>query len=68
MTANQLSLLLLPVLICSFAVWRFVRMRNRKKNLPIKVHGPHRPDAGYDAKEIARSKGKGNGMADGGVG
>ena len=66
MTANQITVLLVPVVVCFSLVCFFVSSRKLKKSQPPKVHGPHTPDAGYDAKEIARSKGKG--MADGGAG
>lgn len=66
MTIDQLILLLLPVAFVLIAVWSFLRAKKRKEAQPPKSHGPHTPGAGYDAKEIARSKG--NGMADGGIG
>lgn len=66
MTTNQITLALVPVLVFLMAVWLFLYSRKLKRNQPKKVHGPHTPGVGYDAKEIARSKG--NGMADGGVG
>ncbi|WP_243253585.1 hypothetical protein [Pseudosulfitobacter sp. DSM 107133] len=66
MTANQITFLLVPLVACMLVVYTVLHVRKLKKNQPPKVHGPHTPGAGYDAKEIAR--GKGNGMADGGVG
>lgn len=66
MTANQIVLIFGPLMLCFFFVGLFLRARRTKMNQPQKVHGPHTPGAGYDAMEIARSKG--NGMADGGAG
>jgi hypothetical protein len=66
LTANQTTLILFPVLVCSLVVGFVLISRRRKKSRPPKVHGPHNSDVGYDPKELARSKG--SGMADGGVG
>lgn len=64
LTANQITLVLIPVTIV--AVSLYVRYCVAKAARKGKSHGPHTPGAGYDAKEMAVSKGKG--MADGGIG
>jgi len=66
LSANQLSLILLEVAIAGLIIVLLFTQRRQRKNQPAKVHGPHTPGAGYDQKEIARSKG--NGMVDGGIG
>lgn len=65
MTMDQFILLLIPVAVILLAAWNYVRAQKRKKAQPQQSHSPHTPAAGYDAKELARSKG--NGMADGGA-
>ncbi|WP_306153925.1 hypothetical protein [Roseovarius sp. MMSF_3281] len=65
-TANQIAVILIPIGIFVLLVALFVNLKKGKTNQPQKkVHGPHTPGPGYDAKEIVRSKGAG--MADGGV-
>lgn len=66
LTANQIMSILIPVIAAFLVVGFFLHSRRLKKRTPPKVHGPHSPGPGYDAKEMARSKL--NGMADGGIG
>ena len=66
MTANQIMLALLPLIVLFLVVWLLLYLRKLKRNEPPKVHGPHTQGVGYDAKVKVRSKG--NGMADGGIG
>ena len=66
LTANQITLIVVPVMVCLFVVRHFLNSRKRKNNQNPKVHGPHTPGAGYDVKEIARSNA--NGLGGGSVG
>ena len=64
MSANQVTLLMVPVLLLVFVLAGFFLRRNAKKNAVPGDHRPHRPGSGYDPKEIVNLKGQG--MAHGG--
>lgn len=66
LTANQITLIIVPVMVCLFIGRLLLISRKHKKNKKTKVHGPHTPGAGYDAKEIARCNA--NGLGGGSVG
>lgn len=59
MTANQITLWLVPIVLLVVGVMQVRAARRRRKPLPPKAHGAHAPGPGYDAKEVARSKGAG---------
>ncbi|MFS8182319.1 hypothetical protein ACMG4P_12300 [Pseudovibrio denitrificans] len=56
MTANQIVLTIIPVVIFVLAFAIFLKVRNAKKTVQPKVHGPHTSGAGNDPKEMIRSK------------
>ena len=56
MTANQITLILVPLVTLGFATAIYLKGRQTKKTLQPKVHGPHTPGAGNDPKEMIRSK------------
>ncbi|MEM8796516.1 MAG: hypothetical protein AAGE61_13185 [Pseudomonadota bacterium] len=65
MTANFLTLLLIPIGVLAVVLVGIYFSRKEKKNRPPQTHAPHAPGPGYDPAELAISKGKG--CADGGV-
>ncbi|KZK93102.1 MULTISPECIES: hypothetical protein [unclassified Pseudovibrio] len=56
MTANQIVLTIVPVVIFVLALAIFLKVRSAKKTVQPKVHGPHTPGTGNDPKEMIRSK------------
>ncbi|SDQ16365.1 hypothetical protein [Pseudovibrio sp. Tun.PSC04-5.I4] len=56
MTANQITLILVPVAILGFAVAIYLKAQRKKKTAQPKVHGPHTPGTGNDPKEMIASK------------
>ncbi|QFT94802.1 hypothetical protein FIU86_18265 [Roseovarius sp. THAF9] len=68
MTANQVFMILAPIaLLCLVAIYAFLlRRRHQILASEKQSHKAHAPSAGYNAYDIARSKGMG--QADGGDG
>jgi len=55
MTANQITLIALLLIVACAAVVFYLKAGKARKNKPPKIHGPHTPGAGYDAKQAFKS-------------